>query len=621
MNKYRRLTPQPSPPDSTEDSGLVPTDSGYRSDVSSFIAPLNTASEMVGLRHEKRGIRRDFGKEDKGGAADSTIRAIGEYKIIIAGELRQDTFRLYRNEADKGVAEIWNGAAWEELATSQEIIQDGYWSVAPTQNILAVGDGSAVFRVSDIFERVGAEFDFPSGEVLTEEGESTEIEVSGVEGKVEGSARINFRVKLYRTTSVTDVDATLRLGFYLNDELEKELVYGYDGEEDDEIIEFEDFVDIEDQLENGDEVKIEVLEFDGTTSEIVDDMSRVDDDRWEVARSRPTAPAEGDSYTYRYTVEEDPDPEGGDILLNPNGDGFEVIGAIVALEGTFTHLLVEPGLGEGTEFAVEGNIKSGQSATGPNQVEWTAMRVAFEVKGLNEGEDYSPGLVIDEFEIGPVFELIEGSPGARYVFAFADRLIGLQDGEDRQALSWTASGDVLDWEGTGAGQIFLVDTTTDSIDDLMCGAPIGSNIAVVIRKRSIYRVFETGNSLQAIGATRWIEGIGTESRFSLQVVPGGVMFLAHNLVVYYMTEAGTPQPVGVPIYEDLVATIIDSDLDLVDSAYDQVRGEYWLGVPENESETIDAIWIFDLKRFLEQQELVWRKRLEDVHRLGVTSEF
>src|SRR5690606_664553 len=50
----------------------------------------------------------------------------------------------------------------------------------------------------------------------------------------------------------------------------------------------------------------------------------------------------------------------------------------------------------------------------------------------------------------PEFAVQEAAPAARYLFSFADRLVALQDGLDRQSLAWTVSGDVEDWTGIGS---------------------------------------------------------------------------------------------------------------------------------------------------------------------------
>lgn len=246
----------------------------------------------------------------------------------------------------------------------------------------------------------------------------------------------------------------------------------------------------------------------------------------------------------------------------------------------------------------------------------------YTVKPYNKAYDGDP-------EAGLTYEIITGmsqvferlsphAPGARYIFSFADRLIALQDYGDRQCLAWCTDGILEDWlppleGGTGdANRMYLLDAQIDPIDDLMAGAHIGGGNFALYRKRSIWRGFETGNVAQAIGVVPWVAGIGTEFRFSLQIVPGGNIFLGSDSMVYYFTEGGQLTPVGGPIIDEihkrLTAENIRVDYDLVDSLFDSWLQHYWLAIPEDGAEFCTAIWIFDFGLFMREQKIHWRKR-------------
>lgn len=218
-----------------------------------------------------------------------------------------------------------------------------------------------------------------------------------------------------------------------------------------------------------------------------------------------------------------------------------------------------------------------------------------------------------------VFEVLsEDAPGARYIFSFGDRLIALGDFGNTQRMSWCSDGDLYDWlppllGGTGdAGYIDLLDAHIDPIDDLMCGAHIGGANFALYRKRSIWRGFETGNVDQAVGAVPWIPGVGTEFRFSLQIIPGGNIFLANDSMAYILNENGQLTAVGGPIRDEIIAHLtaedISVDYNLVDSLFDSWRQEYWLAIPEDGAEYVTAIWIFDVGAFNREQKILWRKR-------------
>jgi len=65
--------------------------------------------------------------------------------------------------------------------------------------------------------------------------------------------------------------------------------------------------------------------------------------------------------------------------------------------------------------------------------------------------------------------------------------------------------------------------------------------------------------------------------------------------------------------------VLTSNLELVDSTWDPVFNEYILGIPENNSEIITKLWYFDVRRFLDTGELVWRSRELEVQRLATSS--
>lgn len=244
-----------------------------------------------------------------------------------------------------------------------------------------------------------------------------------------------------------------------------------------------------------------------------------------------------------------------------------------------------------------------------------------EVHGYTGDYDGDPDAGIEyqiEGEPTSILEVVSpNAPGGRYIFEFANRVVSLRDGGDTQVLAWSASGNVRDWTGPGSGSIALTSSQDDPIDDLMAGTQIGSNIAIILRKRSILRLYATGNIIQALAVVPWINGIGTESPFSLQNVERGAIFLGHNLMVYFINEQGH-QAIGGPIHQELIR-VLTSNLELVDSTWDPVFNEYILGIPENNSEIITKLWYFDVRRFLDSGELVWRSRELEVQRLATSS--
>lgn len=609
---------------------------GFRSDVSPREMPLEATPDSSDVAYERGAIRKDFGWVSIGTAAASKVLALGEYKFIFGPNLTQRTIRIWRNAADgKAVAEIWDGALWTELIRSSTPIEPVYLAMAAIQNILALADGKRVLRLSEVDEPSPLQFDFPTGEEIQVVGELTQLTVTGITGQVDQTGTVKFRVTFDGTG-----DTILQLGFYVNGVLEETLLFSYIAGVDPDPDAREDLAElVRDNWADGDVVKIQVDDIVGGVSTIdVIPIATIGADNpggpppasHQIDKS-VARPDIKDTYAFKITVTKDlPDEGGNSITIGiyttvDNGVNWVKQGANEVFNAPGTREVIRviadfDGAGPDFKFAVNRETSDVAAQDWSVGCDVTYSRTNVKAKGFNKAVDVDPdaGLTLQETVQELRFEPIGGAPAGRYVFSFDDRLVVLQDGVDAQSLAWSVGGDVLDFRGVDSGQIFLVSPRIDSIDALMCGAPLASNVAALIRQRSIMRVFPTGNVAQALGAVHWIEGIGTEARFSLQVVLGGVMFLGHDFMVYYLTEQG-PQPVGLTVQQELLERLSDSDLELVDSAYDVVLGRYILGIPEDGAVSITALWQFDLKRFLERRQVVWWRRPVTAQRLGWTS--
>ena len=256
------------------------------------------------------------------------------------------------------------------------------------------------------------------------------------------------------------------------------------------------------------------------------------------------------------------------------------------------------------------------------EVEPSGLGVTFSVHGFNKltDGDALPGLQYDQYPApADTFALLSAdAPAARYIIPFRDRLIALQDEGDPQFVAWSADGISTDWLGPGSGNALLLDVRSDPIDELMAAGAVASNVLALFRRRSIMRVRETGNIAFALAFESWIEGIGTDARFSVQQVKDGVMFLGHDFMVYYFSGATGPTPVGEGIQQALIESLT-GDQEFVDSGWDPVFGEYWLGIPEDGVDHITREWIFDLGNFLDSGRQVMRWRTRDIKCFRLTT--
>lgn len=212
-------------------------------------------------------------------------------------------------------------------------------------------------------------------------------------------------------------------------------------------------------------------------------------------------------------------------------------------------------------------------------------------------------------------EVPPSSPGAYYVFEFADRLLGIGDFNDHQILSWSVSGNILDWTGVGSGSAALISPRLDPVDGIECGAALSSELAVLIRQRSIMRVFRTGNIDQAVGAVHWMQGVGTHSPQSLAQVPSGVMFLTYDDRVVHLTEQG-PVYVDGPIRKRIVSLLAgggEITRTFAQGAFEAGTQIYWLGVPTvSPLTTTEHLLGFDVGEYIRSGKLNWYERNEGV---------
>jgi len=249
------------------------------------------------------------------------------------------------------------------------------------------------------------------------------------------------------------------------------------------------------------------------------------------------------------------------------------------------------------------------------------------VHGLNHLIDADYGIEYERYDaIGGQIDLLSDyAPAASHIFPFGDRLLALQGEGNPQLFSASVDARVDLWfddplviDNIDTVKASLLDSVGDPLDDLMAMGFVAGNRAALIRKRTIMQVLETGVPAFPIAAQHWVEGIGTESPHSVAQARDGIVFLGHNLMVYYFDGTGPPTAIGVPIHE-ILRRSLTSNQDLVDGAYDPIYDEYIMGVPEEGASYITRLWICSLGTALDEGELKWRSRVQNVERLATVS--
>jgi len=520
----------------------------FRGDKSPSEIPLNSSPDCQDVRPEGTGMRKDWGWEQIGTgitqAADSRILGLAEHSYYDATLARQINriIRAYREGDGDCTVDMWDGVDWANTVTSaSETILDQYLSIVSTELggsaglCLIAGGSDQILKWTETPSTSTTEDDFPSGNDLDAEGEST-LKALSAEPAYDNIYIVSYEV-------------------YLR--------FKWDG------------------TGSGDDA------WGSVTVVVAIDLSDDNQSTWTEVDAQSYVKVCADELTF-CTLD----------LRAASAPRRTIDAAAEGLSGV-------------TDVRVR--IKT-----------YTTVRVASDaskINGCNKATDGDSYAGIEyEVEDSPSYTLTQVSADttkAHYIFEFAERIIALQDGNDPQKMAWCVSGDATDWAGVGSGTAILEADEKTAFDDLMCGVKMAHEWAVIIRKRNITRLYRTNHPTAPLGYTTWLRGIGTESPHSLQIVRGGAMFLGHDLMPYFLSDGGLV-PVGLPVAE-VLRDELTGNLELVDSTYDPIEEEYWLGYPANNATTIDTVWTFNVGRFLDKQELVWRKKDMDVQRLALVS--
>jgi hypothetical protein len=636
MNRYREL---PLPQEVGEQPISLHHDQldlGIRGDLKARQLPEGSSPNLWDIRFERGGFRKDFGEVYLGQSAPTDILVIVEHKFISmeGGNARQfhRLIRLFRNVLGQAELQIWNanaeqwvfgGIAVNHLTDSPTRIQTRYVRAVSVQNVLLFAVMGASILIREESPILDPREDFFDNEQLNEEGESTVAIFSAIE-------------EVYFNRFIAHFNATLHL--LEVGTLEVEIIVEVAGEElgsttliidrppeTDPV----DIMDIEipfiAQLELGDEVHLKIKRIKSFNPSILDSEDLLTSGE-EVEFQTPaidTVSIDNDEYTWYWTVEYQGIGAQSTWWLyhyDASEDEWifldEVNVAATSTSMNHSHTLELPQVEEGDRFGLRFLSATSDVGYDGDRVEWASGEAEYEVTVIGENITYDAiiGTELDFYETN--------GPEALWIESFADRVVALCDGPDTQMLWWTPSGEVDNWDPTavGAGNMALFDTRNDPIDDLQCAAPLSSDSLAIFRARSIMRAFRTGQSVQAIGVNHWLENIGTESPFSRQVTPIGIIFLGHDRMVYVLTESGI-RPVGLPIHQLLVERLTDN-LHKVDTVFDPVFQYYYLGIPVFGSEKICEVYILDVGRLMNEDKVVWRRRScgGGLERFGIASQ-
>jgi hypothetical protein len=195
-----------------------------------------------------------------------------------------------------------------------------------------------------------------------------------------------------------------------------------------------------------------------------------------------------------------------------------------------------------------------------------------------------------------VVKQIKDAPRARFLMTFADRIVAgdvdfYEGGPRPNTIQWCVNAVPNDWTGFSSG---WEDLAATDIGDTISGLVSLESGSVIIKKRSIWSLTRQAFQTPVFSFRPIVQGIGCDLPYTIQRVPGGVVFADQRTKeVYFYSPQNGPTPIGSVVNEDLY-----NDLELLEyaqAAYDPFEKEYHLGVIEDGETQITRTWVYSFQ--------------------------
>lgn len=172
--------------------------------------------------------------------------------------------------------------------------------------------------------------------------------------------------------------------------------------------------------------------------------------------------------------------------------------------------------------------------------------------------------------------LVPGGPNALHLSTFGSRVIASAANGELGLVQWSVKNNSQDWEGVGSGAEPLLSTPGGKVDALMGVFPVTDDFALMVRSNSIWQVSQTGDPDAPYRFGRLHANLGSRSRHSIDVVPGGVVLLGTD-DIWLVTDSAV-NPIGQLIKDRVY--LENDDITQARGIYRPGTKEYWL-VPSN----------------------------------------
>ena len=167
---------------------------------------------------------------------------------------------------------------------------------------------------------------------------------------------------------------------------------------------------------------------------------------------------------------------------------------------------------------------------------------------------------------------IDADINARQLTTLGGRVLASGIPGAESTLMWSVKNNSHDWTGIGSGDEPLLSTPGGQVDQLMGVWPISASVAIMIRTNSVWQVTESGDPDAPFRFERLYDNLGSRSRYSVDVVPGGVVFLGTDDI--YVISDKQVESIGQLVKDTIFGEV--ADLTTVRGVFRPKTADYWL---------------------------------------------
>ena len=172
--------------------------------------------------------------------------------------------------------------------------------------------------------------------------------------------------------------------------------------------------------------------------------------------------------------------------------------------------------------------------------------------------------------IGTLNQIADG-PNALHLSTFGGRVLAT-NADYPGRLDWCAKNNSHDWTGVGSGNEELLSTPGGKVDALMGVWPVTDDFALMVRASSVWQVGQTGDPDAPFRFGRLHPNVGSRSRHSFDVNPGGLIMFGTD-DVWVVSDSGV-KPIGQLVKDRMLTE--SSDITKARGIYRPETKEYWL---------------------------------------------